>query len=93
MFKWVEGLPDEHVAEVAAALDALPPVIPSIRRFHHGPVEGINAGNFDYAVVVDFRTAADYKIYRDHPRHREFVESFIVGKVTERAAVQYIAPD
>lgn len=89
MFQWAEGVDDAHVVAVAAGLDSLVGVIPEIRRYRHGRDLGINQGNFDYVVVGDFDSVEDYVTYRDHPTHQAFIRDLIVGRVANRAAVQY----
>ena len=51
-FRWKEGTTPEQVDEVAAALRELPRLIPEIRSFKFGPDMGVNAGNWDSAVVA-----------------------------------------
>ena len=89
MFRWADGVDDAHVAEVARRLDELPEAISVIRAYRHGADAQINDGNFDYVVVADFDGADDYVVYRDHPTHAAFIADLIVGRVAERAAVQY----
>jgi hypothetical protein len=89
MFKWAVGVDEAHVAAVSAGLDNLPAAIPEIRRYEHGPDAGLSDQNFDYVVVADFATEHDYLVYRDHPVHQEFIRDKIVGRVEQRAAVQY----
>jgi hypothetical protein len=89
MFRWVDGVDEAHVAEVARRLDELPTSIPVIRSYRHGVDALVNEGNFDYVVVADFDSADDYVTYRDHPEHAAFIAELIAGRVAERAAVQY----
>lgn len=90
MFRWVEGTTPEQVRTVSSSLDTLPPAIPEISRYHHGPDVGINQGNFDYVVVGDFATAEDYLVYRDHPVHRHLITEVLAPLIAERNAVQYV---
>lgn len=89
MFKWNDGVDSTQIEALAVALDRLPTVIPAIRTYAHGPDAGVNAGNFDYALVADFATVDDYLVYRDHPEHQAFLAEHIVGRVAARAALQY----
>lgn len=89
MFQWAEGLGDEHVRRVSDGLDALPPVIEQIRGYVHGPDLGVTEGNFDYVLVADFDSEADFLVYRTHPVHLQFIEDLITGNTPGRAAVQY----
>jgi hypothetical protein len=89
MFRWADDVDDSHVTEVARRLDELPAAIPEIRAYRHGRDAGVNEGNFDYVVVGDFDSVADYVVYRDHPVHAAFIADVIAGRVADRAAVQY----
>jgi hypothetical protein len=89
MFKWVDGVADDHVDRVRAGLNALPLEIEQIRSYVHGSDVGVSEGNFDYVVVADFDNVNDFRTYRDHPQHVLFIEEVIKGNVAERAAVQY----
>jgi hypothetical protein len=48
-----EGTTPEPVDEVAAALREIPGLTPEIRSFKFRPDMGVNAGNWDSAVVAD----------------------------------------
>lgn len=89
MFRWNDDVDADHVAAVADGLDALPNHIPEIVSYRHGTDAGINSDNYDYVIVGDFASADDYVAYRDHPIHRSFIDRLIVGRVAERAAIQY----
>ena len=89
MFRFAEDVDAEHVAEVTAGLDELPERIPEIRSYVHGSDLGVSDGAFDYGVVADFDSEADFLTYRHHPDHVAFIERCIDGKVIERAALQY----
>ena len=89
MFTWAEGVDDEHVATVSAALDGLPAAVPSIKQYVHGPDLGLSEGNFDYAVVADFDDEAGYVAYRDDATHQQLIADHIKPFITARAAVQH----
>jgi len=93
IFKWNEGVDAAHVEEIAAALDRLTTVIPAIAAYAHGKDAAVNADNFDYVVVGDFLSVDDYLVYRDHPEHRSFIDTYISGRVATRAAIQYHVVD
>lgn len=93
MFRWTADATDMQRAELRAALEELPALIPAIRAYHVGPDAGINAGNFEFAVVADFDDAAGYLAYRDHPDHQRVIAEHIAPIVEQRAAVQYESAD
>lgn len=88
-FRWNDDVDTEHIAKVAAALDAMPSNVPSIQAYHHGPDAGADPGrnNFDYVVIGKFADADGYIAYRDHPHHVSFIADLIAGRLADRAAV------
>ena len=93
MFRFAEDVDAAHVDAFAIGLNALPTLIPEIRSYVHGPDVGFSDGAFDYVVVADFDTAADFITYRNHPDHQAFIADRIAGKVIDRAAIQYDTTD
>jgi hypothetical protein len=91
MFKWAEGVGDDHIDRVRAGLDVLALEIEQIRSYVHGSDVGVSVGNYDYALVADFDNVDDFRTYRDHPSHVLFIEELITGKVDDRAAVQFMS--
>ena len=92
LLRWADDLPDDHLEQVRSGLDALPPLIPQIRKFVHGSDVGVSEGNYDYVVVADFDNVHDWRAFREHPAHLVFMAEHITGKFTDRAAIQYQTP-
>jgi hypothetical protein len=89
LFKWTAEASDEQKAAVPAELGAFAPTVPSLRAFVIGADEGLNEGNFDFAVTADFDDEAGYVAYRDSPAHRELSARVIAPIVAQRASVQF----
>jgi len=89
MFKWNDDVTDEHIDAMSAGLSGLIEVIPEIKDYKHGRDAGVSDQNFDYVVVGDFNSVADYETYRDHPAHREVIANLFAGRLADRSAVQY----
>jgi hypothetical protein len=89
MFRWTDDVDADHIDRLASRLDTLPGLIPEIKRYHHGRDAGVNAGNYDYAVVGEFDDVDGYLTYRDNPDHQALIAELITGRVAERAAVQF----
>ncbi len=92
LLQWDDDVPEDHVEQVRAGLDALPTQIPQIRTFLHGSDVGVSEGNYDYVVVADFDNVQDWRAFREHPAHVLFMEEHITGKLKGRAAIQYQTP-
>lgn len=71
MFKFKDGVTQEQVDELTAALMALPPVITEIEAYACGPDLGLVDETWDYVVTADFATPDGYRVYADHPTHVE----------------------
>lgn len=88
VFRWNEGVTDGEITAIEEGLATLPGLIPEISGYRFGRDAGINDGNFDFAVVADFASAEDYRVYRDHTAHRAVIAERVTGRVAERVAVQ-----
>ncbi len=93
MFRWTADATEMRLAELRAALEELPAMVPTIRSYYVGPDVGMNAGNFEFAVVADFENVDGYLVYRDHPAHQRVIAEHIAPVMEQRAAVQYECPD
>ncbi len=93
LLTWADDVVDDHVAVVAAALDALSTTIAEVVAYRHGPDLGLADGNADYAIVADFADEDGWVTYRDHPRHLAFLDDHLAGRVARRTAVQVEIPD
>jgi Stress responsive A/B Barrel Domain len=93
LFTWTPEATADQRQTVATELRKLPGLIAGLRHYDVGPDEGINQGNFDFAVVADFDDRAGYETYRDHPAHRAVVERHIAPILASRAGVQYETGD
>ena len=89
LLTFIDGTTQDQVAEVTAALAALPPQIETIRQYSHGPDLELAEGRYDYAIVADFADAEGWRIYDTHPAHEKARADVIVPLVAQRASVQF----
>jgi Stress responsive A/B Barrel Domain len=89
VFRWRDDATAEQKKTVEERLRELPGAIPELRAYAFGRDAGINAGNFDFAVVADFADRDAYLVYRDHPAHRAVIDECLKPILADRAAVQY----
>jgi hypothetical protein len=79
---------EENRRYIKERLEALPPVIPQIRKLEAGINFNTSAMAYDMALYTEFDTSEDLEIYQNHPEHRKV--SDYVSKVREaRAVVDY----
>ncbi|HEY9557231.1 MAG TPA: Dabb family protein [Acidimicrobiales bacterium] len=88
VFRWAEGVTAEQVAEVSAALDAMPGQVPEIRSYTHGPNVQPAPGRWDYAVVADFDDLAGWRAYDEDPEHARVRSDVIIPITAERTNLQ-----
>jgi hypothetical protein len=93
MFRWADHVDADHVQRVRETYDELGSVVPGLRHHAHGADVGVSEGTFDYLVVADFESVADWRVYRDHPIHVLLVEELVSGHVVEQVAGQFQVHD
>ena len=93
MFRWAEHVDLDHVQRVSAGYDELSDAVPGVRHHAHGSDVGVSEGAFDYVVVADFESLADWRAYRDHPIHVLLVEELIRKHVVDRVTGQFQVHD
>lgn len=75
LFRWNPDTPPGTIAEIEAALCALPATIPQIAGFEWGTdisVQGLSQG-FTHCFIVSFDSEADRDVYATHPDHMAFL--------------------
>jgi Stress responsive A/B Barrel Domain len=88
LFRWKEGVTDADIASVQTSLDGLPPAIPAIRTYVHGPDLRIGEGSWDYGIVADFDDADAWQIYDADTEHSRVRAEIIRPLIAERATVR-----
>lgn len=82
LLNWKPGTSQPKIDTVTAGLSALPERIPEIVSYQHGPDAGVYRGNADYALIAEFHSEADLKIYVNHPSHQAFLKD-VAGPILE----------
>jgi Stress responsive A/B Barrel Domain len=92
VFRFREDTTADQRATIAAELRKLPAVIPEIASYTVGEDAGLVEGTWDFAVVADFASEADYFSYRENPDHQAVIARHIQPVVDERASAQIVVP-
>ncbi len=89
LFRFNPETPEADKQSLRDGLSELPTAIKEIQRYEFGDDLGVADGNFDFAVMAEFASAADFKAYAAHPRHLQLVTELVRPILAERAALQY----
>ena len=90
-FKWKPGTTPGEIAEMAAALDTLPAMVPSIRSYTFGADLGLGQpdSSWDFAIFAEFDDEAGWREYVSHPAHVAVRDEILVPRIADRATVQF----
>jgi len=90
MFQWAEAADDSQRRAAVASLREWAEVAEEFGTVSIGTDAGLNASNFDVAVVGDFPDQAAYEAYAADHRHVRLVREEIAPLLGTRAAVQCV---
>lgn len=93
LLKLKEDVTPEQRQDILDGLATLPPIISQIQAYRIGPDAGKDPAKFDIALVGDFNSVDDYKLYGGHAAHIDVITSKIKPFLAERVAVQFSASD
>jgi Stress responsive A/B Barrel Domain len=89
-FRWKPGMPAEHVATVQSQLQEFVAGLPEVRSYRCGSDVGASdMANFDFAIVAEFDSVDDWRVYDKHPRHEEIRAGVVRPWIEQRASVQF----
>lgn len=89
LFQFSEDVTHEDIIELDAALARIPALVSTVKSFDCGADVGITDGAWDYGVVAEFDSAADYSAYATHPDHVAIVERVVKPMITDAARIQF----
>jgi len=69
LLKFKDDASEEKIQALVEGNRAMPGQIPEVVSAQSGSDLGLSQGKFDYGVVVDFTSEADYQTYLAHPAH------------------------
>ena len=90
-FMWKPGTTEADLQAIREALAGLPAAIPEIAHYVFGSDAGLSQGNYDFAIVAQFASEADWRVYNDHPVHDAVRKNVLGPHIEQRAAVQFQA--
>jgi hypothetical protein len=92
VFRFNDNITEEYMDRIDETLATLPSIIPQIIAFSSGRSAHVTSGAWDYGVVADFATPADYLVYAANPEHVDMVQNLVGPHVVEASRVQFEVP-
>ena len=89
MFTFKKEARDDAAKTVEEGLFLIAQTIKEIEAYTYGADVGLREGNYDFAVVADFKTEEDFKTYAAHPDHQAFIRDRLVPVLAERVSIQF----
>jgi hypothetical protein len=78
----------ENCRYIKERLEALPPIIPQLKKIEVGINFNPSAMAYDMALYSEFDSPEDLEIYQNHPDHKK-VSEYVAKVREERAVVDY----
>lgn len=89
MFTLEDDAPEGTVAHLEEGLFLLAQTIDEISAYTYGADLRLRDGTWDFAVVADFETPADFRAYAEHPDHVAFIKERLTPVLKDRASLQF----
>jgi hypothetical protein len=89
VFRFDDNATEEYIDRIDETLATLPSLIPQIASFSSGRNAHVTSEAWDYAVVADFASPADYLIYASNPEHVDMVANLIGPHAIEVSRTQF----
>tara|TARA_R110002167_G_scaffold206052_1_gene410082 strand:+ start:2317 stop:2613 length:297 start_codon:yes stop_codon:yes gene_type:complete len=90
LLKWKQNVSSEQIDRVTTGFQDLKNQISEIAHYSFGKDASIYRGNADYALVAEFISEEDLKIYVAHPKHQEFMRE-VTGPIMESfQSIQFV---
>lgn len=88
-FRFEAGTTRGDVEHLTRGLDSLPVEIGEIVSYVHGPDLSLVDGTWDYVLVADFASVADYRRYAAHPAHLAVIEQWVKPIAADIVRIQH----
>ncbi|GAB2863470.1 Dabb family protein [Actinocorallia aurea] len=89
MLAWKATATAAQKQAAEAAFHELPRHVTQIRAFSCGADLGLTDGAHDFAAVLDFDGADDWRTYQDHPAHRALISEHLAPILASRSVIQF----
>ena len=89
VFRFKDNTTEDYIDKIDRTLATLPSIIPEIASFSSGRNAYVTSNAWDYAVVADFASPADYLIYAANPEHVDMVKNLVGPHVVESSRTQF----
>ncbi len=90
LLNWKEGVTQQQIDSLTAGFAALPNKISEIKTYQFGADAAIFKGNASYALVAEFESEEDLKVYARHPDHQALLADLAGPMLESFQSVQFV---
>ncbi|MEO3787516.1 Dabb family protein [Actinocorallia sp. B10E7] len=89
LLRWTETATAEQKRHAETAFHKLAEQIPQIGHISCGSDLGLTDGAHDFAAVLDFADAEDWRAYQGHEAHKALIADHLAPILAERSVIQF----
>ncbi len=89
LFKFRPDITETEKVNIINGLTHLYESYPERLVAHHGKDLGIQTGNYEYGICVDFTDEAQFLRYGTNAEHLKLINDHIKGAIIARSAIQF----
>ncbi len=89
LLKWKDGTDAEAVSAISHGFAQLAQSVNEISSYHFGTDAGIYPNEYDYGLVAEFATEADFKRYAANADHQQLMKDLISPVMESYTALQF----
>lgn len=89
LLQWKEGTTAEQINAVCDGFSALIEASEYIVSYEYGPDKGLFENQYDYALVAEFDTLADFEKYVQDEQHQALMQRVIKPVLAAHTSLQF----
>lgn len=89
LMKWKAGTEATAIEAIEDGFSALVESLDSIHSYEYGSDKGLHSNDYDYALVAEFETEADFKAYVVDEQHQLLMKERIAPVMDSYTTLQF----
>jgi len=89
LLRWTETATEQQKQDAERAFHSLPEKVSQIQKLVCGADLALTPGAHDFAAVLDFASAEDWRAYQAHDAHKAMIAEYLAPILAERSVIQF----